>query len=229
MANLLSLPFDIHILIVRNLDLQTCLAYAQVAPVCHDAVYYIFAHCTELDFSSLLVDNHYFYPVPDSLFMNILYSHTRVTTLRNFCLPISFTAFNELSDYFNLYWSLTFIPEYDPSVHNSDTICGRYVGHIQGQLQSIYYIGQYYGAQNPQGNILQQILTPLQDDEYGLQIANESDYSVPLLSDTFNWSIIDLDAPYNRCTMCDLQIDFPLSFCSQCTFIKDFLDSINNN
>ena len=51
MANLLSIPVDIHILIVRNLGLQTCLAYAQIAPVCHDAVYYVFAHRAELDFS----------------------------------------------------------------------------------------------------------------------------------------------------------------------------------
>lgn len=229
MANLLSLPFDIHILIVRNLDLQTSLGYAQVAPVCHDAVYYVFAHRAELDFSSLLVDNHYLYPMPNSLFMNILYSHTRATTFRNFCIPTSFTAFNELSDYFNLYWSLTFISEQDPSMPNSDTICGRYVGHIQGQLQFIFYIGQYYGAQNPQqGDILQEMLTPFQD-EYELQIASESDCSFPVLSDTLNWNTVDLDAPYNRCTICDLQIDFPLSLCSQCTFIREFLDNINSN
>lgn len=229
MANLLSLPFDIHILIVRNLDLQTCLGYAQVAPVCHDAVYYIFVHRAELDFSSLLVDNHYLYPMPNSLFMNILYSHTRATTFRNFCIPTSFTAFNELSDYFNLYWSLTFISEQDPSMPNSDTICGRYVGHIQGQLQFIFFIGQYYGAQNPQqGDILQEMLTPFQD-EYGLQIASESDCSFPVLSDTLNWNTVDLDGPYNRCTICDLEIHFPLSLCSQCTFIRELLDNINSN
>ena len=57
MANLLYLPFDIHVLIVRNLDLRSCLSYTQIATVCHDAVYYIFAHRSELDFSSLIVDN----------------------------------------------------------------------------------------------------------------------------------------------------------------------------
>ena len=183
MANLLSLLFDVHILIVRNLALQTCLGYAQVAPVCHDAVFYIFAHRAELDFSSLLVDNH-LYSMPDSLFMNILYSHTRATTFRNFCIPTSFTACNELSDYFSF---LIFISEQDPSMPNSDTICGRYVGHIQGQLQSIFYIGQYYGAQNPQGDILHDILAPFQD-EYGLQIGSESDCSFPVLSDRLNWN-----------------------------------------
>ena len=226
MANLLSLPIDIHILIVRNLDLQTCLVYARVAPVCHDVVYHIFAHRAELDFSSLLADNHYLHPMPD-IFLNILYSHTRATTLRNFCVPTSFTAFAELSDYLNLYWRLTFISEQDPTIPNNDSICGRYVGHIQGQLQLIYYIGQY-GALNPlQSNSLEDILTPF-DDEYGLQIAHESDYHFPLLPDRLNWNTVDIDAPYNRCTICDLQIHFPLSLCSQCTFIREFLDSINN-
>ena len=197
MANMLSLPIDVHILIVRNLDLKTCLVYAQVAPVCHDVVYYIFAHRAELDFSSLLANDHYLHPMPDSFFLNILYSHTRATTLRNFCVPTSFTAFAELSDYLNLYWSLTFISEQDPSIPNNDTICGRYVGHIQGQLRSIYYIGQY-GALNPlQSNTLQDILTPF-DDEYGLQIASESDYHFPLLSDRLNWNTVDIDASYIR-------------------------------
>ena len=132
MANPLYLPFDIHVLIVRNLDLRSCLSYAQVATVCHDAVYYVFAHRSELDFSSLIVDNQYLDPLPDTLFLQILYSHTRATRLRNFVIPISFAAFNELSQYLNLYWTLTFISEYDPSVPSTDTTCGRYVGHPQG-------------------------------------------------------------------------------------------------
>ena len=120
MANLLSLPFDVHILSVRNLDLQTCLGYA-LAPVCHDAVYYIFAHHAEVDFSSLLVDNHYLYPMPDSLFMNILYSHTRATTFRNFCIPTSLLL---LMNYqiTSICTGLTFISEQDLSMPNSDTI-----------------------------------------------------------------------------------------------------------
>ena len=127
MANLLSLPFDnIHILIVRNLDLRSCLSYPQIATVCHDAVHSVFAHRAELDFSSLLVDNHLLL-LPDTLFLKILYSHTRVTSLRNFCLPISFAAFSQLSDYWNMYWNSIFISESDPSIPNTDTIRGRYV------------------------------------------------------------------------------------------------------
>ena len=68
MANLLSLPFEIHVfLIVCYLDLHNCLSYAQVATVSHDAVYYVFAHRAELNFLSL-VDNHYLHPLPDTLF-----------------------------------------------------------------------------------------------------------------------------------------------------------------
>ena len=138
-----------------------------------------------------------------------------------------FAAFSELSNYLNMYWSMTFISECDPSIPSTDTICGRYVGHIRGQLQSIYYLG-YFGGHTPQqGHILQQILTPF-DDEYGLQVTSESDYCFPLLSDRYNWNTVDIDAPYNRCSICDLQIEFPQSMCSQCIYIREFLESLNN-
>ena len=123
MADLLSLPFEIHVLIVRNLCLRDCLSYAEVANVSHDAVYYVFAHRAELNFSSL-VENSYLTPLPDEQFLRILYSHTRATRLRNFCVPISFVAFSALSNYLNLYRSFTFISECDPSLSCTDTICG---------------------------------------------------------------------------------------------------------
>ena len=107
-ANLLSLPFDVHVLIVRNLKLRDCLSYAEAAPVCHDAVYYVFVHRSELEFSSLLVDNHYLTPLPDLLFLRILYSHTIATRLQNFRVPISFVSFSALSDYLNVYWNSPF-------------------------------------------------------------------------------------------------------------------------
>ena len=230
MANLLSLQFDIHVLIVRNLNLRDCLSYAELAPVCHDVVYYVFAHRIELDFSSLLIDNHHLTPIPDELFLRILYSHTRATRLRNFCISNSFAAFSALSNYLNLYWNFTFISEYDPSLSSTDSICGRYVGHPQGQLQSIYYLGDF-GAHNEQGShILEDILTHF-DDEHGLNITNENNYSFPLLPDRFNWSTVDIDAPYSRCSVCDALIPFPhiyTQICSQCAYISDFLDSICN-
>ena len=43
-STLLSLPFEMHVCIVRNLNLSDALAYAEVHPIIHDAVYYVFAH-----------------------------------------------------------------------------------------------------------------------------------------------------------------------------------------
>ena len=59
MASLLSLPFDVHLSIIRYLDLKDCLSYSQVSITCHDAVYYVFSHRAELDFSSVLTDDQY--------------------------------------------------------------------------------------------------------------------------------------------------------------------------
>ena len=55
MADLLSLSFEMHTLIVRNLCLRDC---AEVANVSHDALYYVFAHRAELDFSSLVENSN---------------------------------------------------------------------------------------------------------------------------------------------------------------------------
>ena len=47
MANLLSLPFDVQPLIVRQLDLKDCLSDSQLS-TSHDVVYYVFSHRAEL-------------------------------------------------------------------------------------------------------------------------------------------------------------------------------------
>ena len=52
------LTFDIHVLIVCNLNLRDALSYADLLPVCHDAVHYVFAHRQQLDFSSTLNNNY---------------------------------------------------------------------------------------------------------------------------------------------------------------------------
>ena len=59
MSNLLSLPFDVKLLIVRYLNLSDCLSFAQVSTVCHDIVYYVFSHRAELDFTSVIGDDSY--------------------------------------------------------------------------------------------------------------------------------------------------------------------------
>ena len=54
MADLLSIPLEVHVLIVRELSLKDCIAYMQVCTVAHDVVYYVFAHRKELDVESVL-------------------------------------------------------------------------------------------------------------------------------------------------------------------------------
>ena len=85
-CNLLSLPFEVQVLIVRYLNLKDCLSFAEVSTECHDIVYYIFSHRAELDFSSVITDGQYV-SLSDVLFLQVLHAHTRITTIRNFvCL-----------------------------------------------------------------------------------------------------------------------------------------------
>ena len=70
---------------------------------------------------------------------------------------------------------------------------GRHIGHPQGHLQSIYYVGYFSGMSEQHGHILQNLLMNF-DDEYGLLKTHENEYCFPLLPDRFNWSTIDIDA-----------------------------------
>ena len=99
MANLISLAFDAQLVIVRNLNLKDCL-YSQLSTVCH-VVYCVFSHWTDLDFSSVLMDDQYI-SLSDSLFIEVLHAHTRVTTIRNFSISRSFVAFPAFIHYLNL-------------------------------------------------------------------------------------------------------------------------------
>lgn len=85
MTTLISLPFDVQVIIVRYLNLYDCISFAQVSTACHDLVYYVFSHRAELDFSSVLTDDDNL-SLSESLFLQVLYAHTRVTSIRNFCI-----------------------------------------------------------------------------------------------------------------------------------------------
>ena len=222
MANLLSLPFDVKLLIVRFLNLNDSLSFAQVSTECHDIVYYIFSHRAELDFASVITDGHYV-SLSDALFLEVLHAHTRVTCIRNFCIPRSFAAFTDLSRYLDFYWSLTFISDADPTIPSNDSISGTYVGHPQGQLQSIYYQG-YFGAPIlEEGHRIEQIMECF-DDSYGFQIASEDDNCTPPLHNGLNWSTTDIDAPYHLCSVCELAVVNDSDVCSTCTYVRAFLD-----
>lgn len=58
-----TLPLDVHIEIARYFPLKDALSYSLVSEVTFDAVYYIFAHREERDFSSLLDANNTIYQI----------------------------------------------------------------------------------------------------------------------------------------------------------------------
>jgi hypothetical protein len=49
----MSIPFDIHVCIVKLLPLKDAIAYSEVTPVTKEAVEYVFAHRKQLDFGSV--------------------------------------------------------------------------------------------------------------------------------------------------------------------------------
>ena len=231
MADFHSLPFSVHILICRNLNLHDCLNYSRVSVVCHDAVYYVFSHRAQLDLRSVISFSPYNYPImtiSSESFLNVLHAHTRATQIRNFLVPNDFTAFPEISNYFNIYWANTFLPSYDDATGDCSMVCGTYVGHIRGQLAEIHYLG-FYGANTPQQQKSMCQLLNTYDDYYGVSI-NQEGFTYASLSDRDNWSTVDLDAPYTRCTNCHLSFEFgeisPSYLCQQCSHIQDVLSSI---
>ena len=119
------LPLDIHIEIVRYLPLRDALAYSQACTVAFDAVYYVFAHRDELDFSSVLDANNTI-ALQNNMILSILHAHTRASVIINFCLPHTFTLFAELDQYLSLYWT---------KHTNMDQTAA--VGHPMGTLQRI--------------------------------------------------------------------------------------------
>ena len=75
MAVLLSIPFEVHVSIVRKLSLKDCISYMQVCTMTHDVVCYVFAHRKELDFESVLDESGTIALRPEVL-MRVLYAHT---------------------------------------------------------------------------------------------------------------------------------------------------------
>ena len=97
----LSIPFEVHVSIVRKLSLKDCISYMQVCTVVHD-VYYVFAHRKELDFESVVDESGTIALCPEVL-MRVLYAHTRAVSIMNFRLNPSFTMLDEYKRHFNLY------------------------------------------------------------------------------------------------------------------------------
>ena len=127
-----------------------------------------------------------------------------------------FLFFSDLSQYLDLYWSLTFISDTDPTMPSWDSISGTYVGHPQGQFHSIYY-QVYFGVPSFQGHRIQQIIKPL--DCYGFQIASEDDSYAPPMDDVSNWSTTDIDATYHLCSVCELATVDDTEICGTCAYV----------
>ena len=53
-ANFAMLPFDVHVYIIKLLNLNEALVYAQITPVANMAVQYALVHHEQLDFGSVL-------------------------------------------------------------------------------------------------------------------------------------------------------------------------------
>ena len=193
MASLLLLPFDIHVLIVKYLPLKDCIAYMQVCPVAHDAIYYVFSHRRQLTFESVLDDNQTIALSPQML-MTILYAHTRAETIINFCFNHSFNLYADFSRYFNLYWKRRWVDLDWPY-----GICYMTVGHPAGNLIFIYYLGSHNGGANLQQSMFLQSLWQ-----------HLSDWITPMnhplssIGTQPNWCTQDIDNPYTYSSVIDL-------------------------
>ena len=198
MAALLSIPFEVHVSIVRKLSLKDCISYMQVCTVTYDVVCYVFAHRKELDFQSVLDESGTIALRPEVL-MRVLYAHTRAVSIMNFCFNPTFTLLNEFFRYFSIYWSykVVDIQQFDP--------CLQEVGHPSGHLQRIRYLGWDGGSTQEQSIQLWSLWNSSQDwyMEVDGPICSHDDRTTSYLSSTEpNWSSVDLDAPYTWCWEC---------------------------
>ena len=174
--------------------IMDALAYMEVCTVTHDAVYYVFAHRQQLDFASVL-DHQHTIALPSELLMTVLYAHTRVGSIVNFCLNPSFTLFDEFHRYFQLYWAHQLI---DVDEFGHDRI---EVGHPSGHLYSISYLGHHYGGSTQEQSTFLESLWSANQDWAGVMI-DKAWPNQSTLNDAANWSTIDIDHPYT-CVYCD--------------------------
>ena len=182
-----SLPFDVHVMIIRKLNLADALSYAELSSICHDAVYYVFSHRLQIDFSSTLNKDRVI-NLSDDTVLKVLRAHTRANEIRHLSLSPNFKAIDELKFYMDLYWHYSFIPEYNDDLSPS-TFSGEWVGHPAGHLTLIGYCHLQPAVSA--------VLNSYDDPVYGVSIESEPrDRLMPILNDQKNWSTTNLDQPY---------------------------------
>ena len=199
MAGLLSIPFEVHVLVVRALPLKDCIAYMQVCTVSHDVVYYVFAHRKELDFESVLDESRTIDVCPEVL-MKVLYAHTRAVSIMNLSLNPSFTMLEEFCRYFDLYWSYKVV-----DLHQFDSY-PEAAGHPSGHLERIRYLGRGGGGSTREQSAVLHSLWRWNQDWYveidGMICEHNNETASYLSSTEANWSSVDVDAPYTWCWEC---------------------------
>lgn len=84
------------------LSLKDYISYMQVSTITHDIVHYIFAHRRILDFQSVLNEHTNTIALPPQVLMTVLYAHSRVESIQNFCLSPTFTQFDEFCRYLGI-------------------------------------------------------------------------------------------------------------------------------
>lgn len=216
-ASLLSLPFEVHLIIARHLNLKDALSYADVSPLTHDVIYYIFSHRLQLDFSSTL-NNSRIIDLPEDTIMRVLHAHTRATEVHYLALSQSFQSVDELRFYLDLYWRRTYVPEYvDGDEGETMSWTGTHVGHPSGHLQRIGY-GKPFSLE------VYDLLHEYDDPMCGFSIQTEPLHLKWRLPESANWSSADIDEPYATCTTCGQAIQPPPPFatcCNSCSEDRD--------
>ena len=190
------LPLDIHIEIARYLPLRDALAYSQVCTLTFDAVYYVFAHRDELDFSSVLDANNTI-ALENNMILAILHAHTRASVIINFCLPDTFTLFEDLDQYLSLYWT---------KHANMDQMAA--VGHglpYNASSESKESLLSLWHKYEPYSEVLSYI------DSYGLPGTPS-----PHKSLYNNWSNANIEIPYH-CSTCNSLISYEGDICDECS------------
>lgn len=181
-------PLHVQVAAIMSMSLYQAYHLSQMCPQAFDAVYYTFAHQTDLDFSSFL-DGKGVIALPDNEIMTILHAHTRARSIHYFCLPPTFTSFDALKQYFSLYL---------PFWLN---------GHDTGFLSMIHCprAWQCDLATHPIYIHLRNMLCIHEDDHHS--IINDEVYYT-----TNEWSCEDLDAPFLEEQRAQAHIDYVLNF-----------------
>lgn len=180
------LSFDVHVAIVKLLNLRDALAYAQITPVTREAVQYVFCHRVQLDFGSVLGPNGQIM-LPDDTIMEVLRAHVRAEAITDFSVQSTFTAFTALEQYMQSHW----IPMHDSSGFPTG------VGH--GVLCNIiryirYSTHTYCGGATPQQGEQSLAIWSQFHDDYGVFCIAAANFNsiTPLNNAPANWFTRDL-------------------------------------